>query len=196
MEIHEVLDHPNTFVLLQSHRLSLKDPQGGHLKTPNMSTPQIAIDEEITMIKDITKESCLKKDPHAATGRTPALIAETTHYLKMVTIRGDEIKKPVITPHLIRIHIAGIERTAGDIIQRHTHPTPAITEMYMITHILGHGVEGEAKTARTEATRGVILDSAPTPPTIRAEATRGAAVESTHHNKTNTAGRESIKQSI
>lgn len=196
METHKVLNHPNTFVLLQSHRLSLKDPRGGHLKTPHVSTPQIAIDKEINMIKDIRKESCLEKDPRVVTGRTPALIAETTHYLKMVRIRGDEKKKPVTTLHLIRIRIASIKRAALDIIQRHTHPTPAITEMFMIARVLGHEVEGKAKTAGTESTRGVVLDSAPTPPSVREEATRGAAVGSTSQNKMNTAGRESTKQSI
>ncbi|XP_073720038.1 uncharacterized protein [Misgurnus anguillicaudatus] len=135
MESHKVLDHPNTFVLLQSHRLSLKDPRGGHLKTLRVSTPQIAIDKEITMIKDIMKE----KDPHVVTGRIPALIADTTHYLKMVRIRGDEKKKPVTTLHLIRIRIAGIKRAAWAIIQRRTHLTPAITEIFVI-------VEGKAKT--------------------------------------------------
>lgn len=125
------------------------------------------------MIKDIMKE----KDPHVVTGRTLALIAETTHYLKIVRIRGDEKKKPVTTLHLIHIRIAGIKRAAWDIIQRRTHPTPAITEMFMIARVLGHGVESEAKTTGTESTRGVVLDSAPTPPSIRAEATREAAVE-------------------
>ncbi len=128
------------------------------------------------------KGSCwdLEKDPCAATGHTPPLIAGNTHCLKRASISGDEKKRQVTTPHLIGIHIAITvkETAAGDVIQRHAHPTPAVTEVYMIALIPDRIVEGEAGTVRTEVAQGAILELSPAPPTVRTEIAQEADLES------------------
>ncbi len=124
-------------------------------------------------------------------------------------------KRQVTTPHLIGIHIAITvkEIAAGDVIQRHAHPTPAITEVYMIALVLDRIVEGEGGTVRTElsparptirteVTQEADLESSLTPPAVRTEVAQGAILESTpaphirHHGMMNMAGKRNTKQSI
>lgn len=186
MQSYKALGHPNTFDLLQSLiclPLTLREPQGGQRDVlARLRTPLVTQETMINMAKGIMKGSCwdLEKDPCAATGHTPPLVAGNTHCLKRASISGDEKKRQVTTPHLIGIHIAITvkETAAGDVIQRHVHPTAAITEVYMIALVLDHIVEGEAGTVRTEVTQGAILELSPEPPTVSTEVAQEADLES------------------
>ncbi|KTF91580.1 hypothetical protein cypCar_00027793 [Cyprinus carpio] len=145
-----------------------------------LRTPLLA-QEKINVVKGIMRESCrdLEKDPHAAVGLTPPLMAGNTHCLKRASISGDEKESQVTTPRHVGIHIAITvkETAAGDVIQRHAHPTPAITEVY-IALVLSRMVEGEAGTVRTEDAQGAILESSPAPTTIMTEDTQETILES------------------
>lgn len=135
------------------------------------------------MVKGIMKGSCqdLEKDPHTATGHTLPLVAGSTHCLKRASITGTKERIQVATPLVIGIHIAIIVSKAvtGVVIQRHAHPTPATTEVFIIALILYHTTEGEAWIVRTEVAQGALLESSPAPPAARKEDTQGAIPKST-----------------